>query len=400
MAENIFVRKYNRLPMEDSNIEWAERKGVGHPDSLIDGIVEEVSKELSKEYMKNFGIILHHNVDKGLIIGGESKVGFGSGKITRKIEVIVTGRATSKFEGKEIGVNKIAVDSAIRYLKEHTHNLDVDNEVVVNSKIASGSADLTSLFMRGNGIPLANDTSFGVGFAPLSTLEKLVYETERYLNSEAYKRRMPAVGDDVKVMGLREGNRITLTIAIAVVAKYIHNIDEYVSCKESVKRDVIRFAKKFTDMEIDVVINHGDSIENKEVYITKSGLSCEAGDDGSVGRGNRVNGLITPFRYMSLEAAAGKNPVSHVGKIYNIFATKLSNIIVEEIPDIKECHIAILSQIGRRIDDPRSFTVNLIVEKGSNFNAIANKAKALAKTALDDIGDLTSEIVLGKYSVF
>ncbi len=398
--KNISVRRLDRIPMEDSDVEFVERKGVGHPDSLIDGIVERVSQDLSKEYLNSAGMILHHNVDKGLIIGGASKVGFGRGKITRKIEVIVAGRATNRFDGRSTDVNAIAADAAVRYLKEHTHNLDVDSEVTVRSKIASGSADLTSLFMRENGVPLANDTSFGVGFAPFSTVEKIVYETERYLNSEAYKRRMPGVGDDIKVMGLKDGARITLTIAIAFVAKYMRSIDEYVSYKEKVGNDVAALARKFTDKEVDIAINHGDSIEKKEVYLTKSGLSCEAGDDGSVGRGNRVNGLITPFRYMSLEAAAGKNPVSHVGKIYNILATKLAGTVVTEVPHIKECHIAMLSQIGRKIDDPKSLSVSVIVDKGSDFDAAAKKARYLAVEALENTGNLTKEIVLGKYSVF
>jgi S-adenosylmethionine synthetase len=254
--------------------------------------------------------------------------------------------------------------------------------------------------MRGNGVPLANDTSFGVGFAPLSTVERIVSATARYLNSEAYKRKMPGVGDDIKVMGLKDGNKITLTIAIAFVARYIHSMDEYISYKEKVEHDVAVLARKFTNKEVDIVVNHGDSIEKGEVYLTKSGLSCEAGDDGSVGRGNRVNGLITPFRYMSLEAAAGKNPVSHVGKIYNILATKLAGLVVEEVPSVKECHIAMLSQIGRKIDDPKSLSISLIAEKPSSFDAAAKKAKYLAEGALEATGRLTSDIVLGKYSVF
>ena len=58
------------------------------------------------------------------------------------------------------------------------------------------------------------------------------------------------------------------------------------------------------------------------IYLTVTGLSAEQGDDGEVGRGNRVNGLITPSRAMSLEAAAGKNAVAHVGKLYNLWRTE------------------------------------------------------------------------------
>jgi len=67
------------------------------------------------------------------------------------------------------------------------------------------------------------------------------------------------------------------------------------------------------------------------LYLTATGTSAEQGDDGQVGRGNRVNGLITPYRPMTLEAAAGKNPVSHVGKTYNIAARQICDKIVDDL---------------------------------------------------------------------
>jgi len=396
----ISVEEVSGDTIENKDVEFVERKGIGHPDSLIDGIVDRVSVELSKEYMKEAGIILHHNVDKGLIIGGSSNVTFGHGEITKKIEVIVTGRATEYFNGKRINVNDIAKETAAKYLKEHTRFLDVENEVAIDSKIVRGSVDLTGLFMRGNGMPLANDTSFGVGFAPFSETERLVLETEKYLNSKDYKQKMPAVGEDIKVMGLRYKNKISLTVAIAFIAEKVSNLDEYLKYKDEVSRDIIQFAKKITDKEVSVRINTGDSPERKEVYITKSGLSCESGDDGQVGRGNRVNGLITPFRHMSLEAAAGKNPVNHVGKIYNIMATEIAKDIVKNYPQVKECNVAILSEIGRRIDEPSHTSISIVVENKSEFENIKSKVHYIADSWLERIGEVTSDISLGKYSVF
>jgi len=396
----ISVEEVSGDTIENKDVEFVERKGIGHPDSLIDGIVDRVSVELSKEYMKEAGIILHHNVDKGLIIGGSSNVTFGHGEITKKIEVIVTGRATEYFNGKRINVNDIAKETAAKYLKEHTRFLDVENEVAIDSKIVRGSVDLTGLFMRGNGMPLANDTSFGVGFAPFSETERLVLETEKYLNSKDYKQKMPAVGEDIKVMGLRYKNKISLTVAIAFIAEKVSNLDEYLKCKDEVSRDIIQFAKKITDKEVSVRINTGDSPERKEVYITKSGLSCESGDDGQVGRGNRVNGLITPFRHMSLEAAAGKNPVNHVGKIYNIMATEIAKDIVKNYPQVRECNVAILSEIGRRIDEPSHTSISVAVENKSEFESIKSKVHYIADSWLERIGEVTSDISLGKYNVF
>jgi S-adenosylmethionine synthetase len=397
---NITIERLELKPVGEQRTEYVERKGVGHPDSLIDGIVDETSHALCREYLDVTGSILHHNVDKGLIIGGASEADFGKGRITKKIEVIVTGRATSKIEGKTIDVNQIAKDVALKYLKDNTRFLDFDTDVEFNSKIAEGSADLTHIFGRNAAVPLANDTSFGIGFAPFTDTETLVLQTENYLNSKEYKSRVPAVGEDIKVMGCRDGNSITLTIAIAFVASLVPNIDEYVKLKERIREDVLKLTSKFTKKEVIVEINTGDTIEGENVYLTKSGLSCEAGDDGSVGRGNRVNGLITPFRHMSLEAASGKNPVNHIGKIYNILATQLADDVVKQYPQIQECDIAVLSQIGKRIDEPLNLNMNVIVESGANFNDISSKATYIANGWLEEINKLTMDISLGKYKTF
>ncbi|MGC8669985.1 MAG: methionine adenosyltransferase [Candidatus Micrarchaeia archaeon] len=397
---NIFIGKRNATPIEDQSIEYVERKGVGHPDSLIDGIVEQTSLDLVNAYKETAGTILHHNVDKGLIIGGSSTVTFGRGTITTPIEIIIAGRATKYFDGKEIDVDGIAIRAAREYLKKHTRFLDLDNEVRIYSKIQKGSADLNHIFSRSGEVPLANDTSLGIGFAPLSETEKVTLETERYLNSIEYKRKMPATGEDIKVMGVRNGDDITITVAIAFVAKYISSIEEYISMKERIASDIKDNAKKFTKRNISVVINNGDSHKDNSVYITKSGLSCESGDDGSVGRGNRVNGLITPFRHMTLEAAAGKNPVNHVGKIYNILAKELANKIVKEYPQITECYVSLVSQIGRPISDPKSMYIEVIADKDSSFENIKSKINSMAEQELSNINSITHAIQEGRHEMF
>ncbi len=398
---NLRVSRIHGDAFSERNTEYVERKGIGHPDSLIDGIVDSTSNALCRAYIENFDAILHHNVDKGLIIGGEAEVSYGKGRITKKIEVIVTGRATESIGKTKIDVNGIAKETAMKYLKDNTRFLDLENEVKFESKIAKGSGDLVHLFQRGSkNAALANDTSFGVGFAPFSDTEKLVLATEKYLNSKEYKKKFPAVGEDIKVMGLREGSSISLTIAIAFVAKYVKDKEEYARYKGEIKKDVKALAKKAIHKEVTVHVNTADPEDGERVYLTKSGLSCEQGDDGSVGRGNRVNGLITPFRTMSLEAASGKNPVSHIGKIYNILATEMANAIVKEHPSITECNVSILSQIGRRIDDPHNLSIEINAEKEENFDNVRSKAAYTAESLLDRLPEITYEISIGKYGTF
>ena len=398
-SKNIRVAEGFSTIVAEQPVEYVERKGIGHPDSLIDGIMENVSTALSNAYIDSTGKILHHNVDKGLIIGGSSDVSFGNGSITKPIEVILAGRAARSYQNINIDVDGIAIKAAKDYLREHTRFLDIEKEVLFQSKILKGSADLSEIFDRNTDVPLANDTSFGIGFAPFTKTERLVLETERMLNSPEYKKSHPEVGEDVKVMGIRDMDDISLTVAIAFVSSKIQNADDYQGKKEEVRNDIISFAKKLIGNDVNVTLNNGDNKAGK-VYITKSGLSCEAGDDGSVGRGNRVNGLITPFRRMSLEAAAGKNPVNHIGKIYNVLAKEIANDIVTLYPQVRECNISIVSQIGKRIDDPKHLDVKISTEKREELDNIRKKVNDIAEQSLENIGYLTHEIISGKHGMF
>ncbi|MEM2948081.1 MAG: methionine adenosyltransferase [Candidatus Anstonellales archaeon] len=398
MAKNIVVSKGGYTPVPELDVEIVERKGLGHPDTIIDGIMEEISVELCKAYLKEFGTILHHNVDKGQIVGGEAKPEFGGGKIIQPLFILLSGRASYEADGKVFPVQEIALETTKKYIQQNTRFLDPDADVEIMSKIRPGSKDLVELFLRNKGkVPLANDTSFGVGYAPFSDAEKVVLAVEKYLNSKEYKKLHPEVGEDIKVMGLRENRRIKLTVAVAFVDRFIHSIDEYVKAKERVTKDILKKAKEITDMDVEVFVNTADDIKNNSVYITVTGLSAEAGDDGSVGRGNRVNGLITPFRLMTLEAAAGKNPVSHVGKIYSVLAFKIAEDISKEYPSLRDVSVSLLSQIGKPINEPKMAFIELV---GDDVEPLKSKARDIAEQNLENIEELTKLIVGKKVGVF
>lgn len=399
MTRNIVIEKGSYVPAPQREVELIERKGLGHPDSIIDGIMEEISREVSKEYIKQFGKVLHHNVDKGQVCGGGTKVEFGGGLFEKPIYILLSGRATTHAEDKEIPVQHIAIKTAREYLKRAVRNLDVDSDVEIESRIAPGSADLVELFLRGPRIPFSNDTSFGTGYAPLDDLENVVLAVEHRLNSDDYKTAHPEVGEDIKIMGLREGNKIRLTVAVAFVSKFVHNIDEYIKFKERVRNDAEAVGKKITENEIQIFVNMADDEKNNSVYITLTGTSAEMGDDGSVGRGNRVNGLITPFRSMSIEAAAGKNPVSHVGKIYNTLSFDVANQIVQEIPEVEDVTVTLLSQIGKPIDQPKVASAEVITKDGS-YEQIKDKVYYIIDKNLENITEVTNKIVFGKVGVF
>ncbi|RLG20294.1 methionine adenosyltransferase [Candidatus Micrarchaeota archaeon] len=395
---NITIESIRGSLIEEREFETVERKGIGHPDTIIDGIMEEVSRSLCKEYLDACGKILHHNVDKGLVVGGGTEVEFGGGKFTKPIAFILCGRASTKVNGKRIDVDEIGNAAARKYLKNNLRFLD-DSNVQIESRILPGSADLVDVFLRAPKVPLANDTSFGVGYAPLSETERVVYETERFLNSEAYKKRMPAAGEDVKVMGLRKGKNISLTVAVAMVSKFVNSIDDYVKFKEQITNDVLANAKKYTSRELEVRVNTADVPEKKEVYLTLSGTSAEMGDDGQVGRGNRVNGLITPGRPMTLEAACGKNPVNHVGKIYSVLAFEIARDVVGLYPDIEQCNVTLLSEIGKPIDQPKNAGIRLY-ENSGKAEKLESKVKDIVDGWLADVTKITDSLVKGELSVY
>ncbi|MEM3841137.1 MAG: methionine adenosyltransferase [Candidatus Micrarchaeaceae archaeon] len=396
---NIRVAKLGYGPLKEQGVEYVERKGKGHPDTLIDGIAERFSVELSKRYIDEFGGVLHHNVDKALIVGGESDVHFGNCRITKPIEIILSGRASRGSNANSIPVEDIAIEAAKSYLRENTRFLDIENEVIYTPKVLQGSKDLSALYERSADIPLANDTSFGVGFAPLSDTEKVVLEIEKNLNSPEFKRSYPAVGEDIKVMGVRDGNKISVTIAAAMVGNLLSSKEDYAAAKDKVSEAAMSVARRITKMDTEIFVNTGDGDQNSGFYITKSGLSCENGDDGEVGRGNRVNGLITPFRHMTLEAAAGKNPVNHVGKIYSIAANEIANDIVSIYPQVIECNVYILSQIGTKISEPKHLNIEVALDTGVSLDTLRNKIYDIADSSMENLGYLTREILDGKYNL-
>ncbi|HHY00449.1 MAG TPA: methionine adenosyltransferase [Methanothermobacter sp.] len=399
---NIIVEKLIQKPIEEQEIEIVERKGIGHPDSISDGIAESVSRELCNAYIDYFGGVLHHNTDEVQITAGESSPEFGGGEIITPMDILLTGRGVPEYEGKKIGIDRIAISAAKEYLNESLINLDVETCTVVECKIGHGSGDLVNVFGR-EGIPASNDTSFGVGFAPFSETESMVLAIEELLNSKKFKKKYPQVGEDIKVMGLRDHDKITLTVAVAMISKHIDCVETYMNTKTELNDIITNLAMDHTNREVSTYINTGDNSESETeegYYLTVTGTSAEMGDDGSVGRGNRANGLITPNRPMSMEATSGKNPINHVGKIYNLLSNEMASAIVKEVEGVNQVHMMILSQIGSPIDKPRAASAQLILEKGYEMSKVKNEVQGVMDSWLADINKITEMLIQGKLRTF
>ncbi len=375
-----------------------ERKGLGHPDSIADGVSESVSRALSRLYLDEYGRILHHNTDETQVVGGASDPQFGGGKVTKPIYILLVGRATTEVNGQKLPYRETAIEAARKYVQSVCAHVDIDHHVEFDCRIGQGSVDLRGVFDQKN--VLSNDTSFGVGFAPLSDLERLVLESEHFLTLKL-KKKLPALGEDVKVMGYRQGGKIRLTVAAALVDSEVANPAEYHSVCEQIGEQLADQAAKLTQREVAIDVNTADDPELGRFYLTVTGCSMEAGDDGSVGRGNRANGLITPCRPMSLEASAGKNPVNHVGKIYNILGNLIANDIVRETGgNVKEVHVRILSQIGKPVDQPQVASLQILPADGVKLAAVKAKAEGVANSWFEQVDTIPRRLLTGKISVF
>lgn len=396
----IVIETFKGKSVIEHSVEIVERKGKGHPDFICDSIMDAISVALSKEYMKEFNTILHHNIDKGLLAAGRVEKVFGGGSVIKPMELIIGDRATFKALDKEIPIEDIAIDTAKRWIKENLRFVDPERHLRYKIVLAPGSEELTDIFLRPGKVRPANDTSAAVGYYPLSSTEHIVLDMEKFLNSEEFKKKYPETGEDIKVMGLRRRDMLDLTVAMPLISTYIKSEKEYFERKRVIHEEMLTFLGKYKEFKkIDVSFNALDERGRGlgGIYLSFLGTSAEDADSGQVGRGNRVNGLISVNRPMGTEAAAGKNPVSHVGKIYNVLAHKIAKEIYESIDGIKEVYVLLLSRIGTPIDRPLMATAQVLLQRGRRINEIKKKAESIFEREFLRISDFCMDLSLGKY---
>jgi S-adenosylmethionine synthetase len=376
-------------------VEIVERKGRGHPDTLCDQAAEALSIALSREYLSRVQHILHHNVDKAVLCGGAATPRFGGGEVVQPVRFIHVGRATLDVMGERIDAATLATRSTRNVFSQALRYFDPQSHLEVETMVRPTSSELAGLFESGAAIPRANDTSMGCGYAPLSQTEQLVLDVDRHLMDPATLKRHPFLGEDIKVLAIRVRRQIELTVAAAFVGRHVASLQEYLDQKRAIAEDIFDFGRARVEKLARVTVNAADRPERQEVYLTVTGTSAEAGDDGQVGRGNRVSGLITPSRPMTLEALAGKNPVSHVGKLYNLWAQRIAARVALE-PDAEEVVCQLASRIGAPITEPQ---VVFLGVRGAAAHDRQRLARRL-RDELDELPGLWREIVEGTMRLF
>jgi len=400
---NIIVEDLKQTPLEKQRVEIVERKGLGHPDYICDAVMDNISLGLSREYLKKAGSILHHNVDKALLVAGEAEPRFNGGIVKQPMLFVFGDRATSEFNGTKINVGEIAISVAKEWFRKNMRFVNPEKHVKYQVELKPGSAGLIDIFKRKGKVLGANDTSAAVGYAPMTRTEKIVLKTEQFLNSKEFKQRFPESGEDIKVMGSRINNNLNLIISMAFVDRFVRSEEDYFEKKAKILEEINRFVSASTNFEsVGVQLNTLD-VRGRGlggIYLTVLGTSADSGDSGQVGRGNRVNGLISLNRPFCSEAAAGKNPVSHVGKIYNVLTYKIAQHVYEDVPEVGEVYIWLLSKIGSPIDQPAVAAAQVIMRGNNSLEKARREISEVLDCELENIDKFCMELAQGKIQTY
>lgn len=397
MQTFIYVNKKKNI--DNQSFEVVETKGKGHPDNICDTLAEKISANYSKYCLENYGMILRHMIDKLSILGGGTKVKFNGGEMISPIKILVNGRFTDRYNNQKIDYMKIVNETIKKYFHELFPMIDIEKDLLIidNTHHNEGPGvvyndDNTTKSERAkffevvndedvtkhNNHNRCNDTSTTVSYYPMSKLEKTVLNIEQLLNSNNYKKVKPWVGNDIKVMGMRKDKKIEITSCVPLISKYVRDIDDYKEKLSEIKKDIENEIKKqFKNCDLIVYLNTRDDYENNDLYMTLTGSAVESGDEGAVGRGNRSRGVIPFSRNFSMEAACGKNPVYHTGKLFTAIGDIISQKIYEKykVENIVYC----TSKMGDSINNPWNISVEL--------------NKKLSKEQLDDINNMINKIV-------
>jgi len=369
-------------------VEFVERKGVGHPDTICDHLAEDLARRLASDYLTHTGQVQHFNVDKAILAAGSVDVGFGGGTHLKAGKLVLVGKANFSTHWQP-NPEQLAIDYKLKLLELLPDATPESFELEI--WLSQSSSDLAAVAGPRAEAPLANDTSFAAVSLPRSPLERAVHEVETHLNGASYRAAVP-VGRDIKVMGARVGLDTKLTVAAPVMAAAVATRAEYNEVVDAIRGTATDVATEAFGAPVEVAVNQGD--QDDSAYLTLTGTSAEAGDDGQVGRGNRFGGLITPYRPMSLEAAAGKNPAAHVGKTYHAVGADISTRLSAEL-DVAESTIRLLSSIGHPVTSPQAVHIEIA---GGPVDDVA--VLRIVEECFEDWAGVRDRLIAGQYELY
>ena len=362
----IFVSKDTCKKVSDMPYEFVERKGIGHPDTICDAIAEKASVLYSKYFLEKYGRVAHHWFDKVMLIGGSAIIEFGEGRIVKPYKVIFAGKCAKKYANEYIPLYEILREATVDVLSRCLTGFDPDKHVVIVDETvdyhgAGRSNNRYQPMCKNDLVDIeniqltSNDCNLLSSYAPFSILERLVLSSEQFINGKDFKKKFPEIGWDVKLVGYRNVDKYSLLINMPFIASLVKNVDEYFEIKNRAVEEIEKYLKSNFEVKVELNVNPQD-LKGK-YYLTALGSVADTGDVGVVGRGNRINGLITPMRTMSIEAAAGKNPLDHTGKLYGVLSRDLAQEVYKVIG--KECEVHIFTAKESALDNPEHVSIHI-----------------------------------------
>jgi S-adenosylmethionine synthetase len=383
-----------------------ERKGAGHPDTLADHLAEELSRVYSRWTLEHCGAVLHHNFDKLALLGGATQVWYGGGRVAEPVRVLVNGRATRSCGPVSVPVDELVTDTVRAFfatrLPELADHVSIELNITANSSpgavfAAEVAPERQSWFapssiddLRERRMLVANDTSLGTGWAPDNEVERFARRlVDTFSTVSEFTASRPWCGTDVKLMVLADSSQLDAVLCVPQKSTHVPDRATYVANSDEVLVECRRIAAaELPSHKATFRLNARDLLERDELYLTHSGSSIESGDEGVVGRGNRVNGLITPLRPMNLEGANGKNPVYHVGKLYNVAARRIAQQLHDRFGGYCEVHL--VSATGQPLQRPWRVLVRMTAaDVGEEV------VELVVHQVMDSIPELTTEIIYG-----
>jgi S-adenosylmethionine synthetase len=347
-------------------VEVVERKGVGHPDSLADALANEVSVVYSRYCLEHFGLILHHNVDKLYVGAGHYKNDYGVCSRLTPVQVRVNGRMSSLFGDRLINLEALQRDAVERYLlrvlpRMTPEDLVVCSNATQNTKVPYWFTPRSRFDVPDADRVRANDTAFCVGHWPPTISESLAYRLERYFwmpEKGVAVPRFPEIGQDIKVMVLRQADAVEVTLCVPTMSEHTRSRADYVSLIQLHENRLSELATLLAEahrLKVNVRVN-----PYQHQYMLGLGSCVECGEEGLVGRGNAISGVISSHRVHTQESWAGKNPVYHTGRVLSYLTAKLARSLGDGLQ--VKCTVSTLTRCGDSLVPPR--VLQIATDKG------------------------------------
>jgi len=200
-------------------------------------------------------------------------------------------------------------------------------------------------------------------------------------------------------MGVREDDRLAVTLAMPLSCQHIASEAAYFARKERDPRCPLEpFHLRAVRRRLAAQLPRPAGEGTEGVSLTLTGTSAEDSDSGQVGRGNRANGLIAFSRPTGGEATAGKNPAAHAGKVYSVLTHRLARFVHARCPALREVCLHMVVRLGEPVDRPWT-GVQVVLPAGAALEHVEGEIRHVVEVELARMPAFRAELIRGEYPV-